>query len=46
MRYWEEIGEILPRRKSRAGTRYYAYRDIIALGGLPLVEDTKTQESA
>jgi putative resolvase len=32
LRRWEETGELLPARKTRGGTRYYAINDLQALG--------------
>jgi putative resolvase len=32
LRKWEETGELLPARKTRGGTRYYAVTDLLALG--------------
>ena len=32
MRQWEETGELLPARKTRGGTRYYAVSDLLTVG--------------
>ena len=32
LRKWEETGELLPARKTRGGTRYYAVADLLKLG--------------
>jgi putative resolvase len=32
LRKWEETGELLPARKTKGGTRYYAVADLLALG--------------
>lgn len=32
LRKWEETGELLPARKTKGGTRYYAVSDLLALG--------------
>ena len=32
LRRWEETGELLPARKTKGGTRYYAVNDLMALG--------------
>ena len=32
LRKWEETGELLPARKTKGGTRYYAVSDILGLG--------------
>ena len=32
MRQWEETGELLPVRKTRGGTRYYAVSDLLTVG--------------
>ena len=31
LRKWERTGELLPTRKTRAGTRYYAVADLLAI---------------
>ena len=33
LRKWESTGELLPARKTKGGTRYYAVADLLALGG-------------
>ncbi len=32
LRRWEETGELIPARKTKGGTRYYAVNDLMALG--------------
>jgi len=32
LRKWEETGELLPARKTKGGTRYYAVSDLLGLG--------------
>ena len=32
LRKWEQTGELLPARKTKGGTRYYAVTDLLALG--------------
>jgi DNA-binding transcriptional MerR regulator len=32
LRKWEAPGELLPARKTKGGTRYYAVADLLALG--------------
>lgn len=32
LRRWEESGELLPARKTKGGTRYYAVSDLLGLG--------------
>lgn len=34
LRKWEETGELLPARKTRGGTRYYAITDLLSLGSV------------
>jgi len=32
LRRWEETGELMPARKTKGGTRYYSYADLMGLG--------------
>ena len=34
LRKWEQTGELLPARKTKGGTRYYAVSDLLALGSV------------
>lgn len=48
LRKWESTGELLPARKTKGGTRYYAVADILGLenAAAPTVCYTRVSSSA